>query len=49
METKRIITLGRETGSGGHKIGEMLAEKLGVKCYDKEVAGPRGKGERSLP
>ena len=37
METKRIITLGRETGSGGHKIGEMLAEKLGVKCYDKEL------------
>ena len=32
-----IITIGRQSGSGGKKIGEMLAEKLGVKCYDKEL------------
>ena len=43
METKRIITLGRETGSGGHKIGEMLAAKLGVKCYDKELLAAAAK------
>lgn len=34
---KLIITLGRQTGSGGRKIGKILAEKLGVKCYDKEL------------
>lgn len=38
MENKNIIiTIGRECGSGGRKIGQMLAERLGVKCYDKEL------------
>ncbi|MDO4163463.1 MAG: MFS transporter [Bacteroides sp.] len=32
-----IITISREYGSGGHRIGEILAEKLGVKLYDKEL------------
>ena len=31
-----IITIGREYGSGGHAIGEMLAEKLGIGFYDAE-------------
>ncbi|MHC1721946.1 MAG: AAA family ATPase [Aminipila sp.] len=31
-----IITIGREYGSGGHDIGEMLSEKLGIVLYDKE-------------
>lgn len=31
-----IITIGREYGSNGHKIGELVAEKLGIKLYDKE-------------
>lgn len=30
-----IITIGREFGSYGHVIGRKLAEKLGVKYYDK--------------
>ena len=30
-----VITLSREYGSGGHEVGEKLAEKLGVKLYDK--------------
>lgn len=34
---KTIITIGREKGSGGHYIGDLLAQKLGVKCYDKEL------------
>lgn len=34
---KYIITIGREYGSGGKEIGIKLAEKLGVKCYDKEL------------
>ncbi len=32
-----IITISRETGSGGHTIGKMLAEKLGYDFYDKEL------------
>lgn len=31
-----IITIAREFGSGGHALGEMLAQKLGLKLYDKE-------------
>lgn len=31
-----IITIGREFGSGGHDIGEMLAKKLNLAFYDKE-------------
>ncbi len=35
--TKRcIITIGREYGSGGRIIGEMLAEKLGIAFYDRK-------------
>ncbi|QIB70573.1 cytidylate kinase-like family protein [Aminipila butyrica] len=36
-----IITIGREYGSGGHDIGEKLAEKLGVELYDKEYLAER--------
>lgn len=34
---KNIITLGRQFGSGGAEIGRALAEKIGAKCYDKEI------------
>lgn len=34
---KTIITISRETGSGGHTIGMMLAERLGFKLYDEEI------------
>ena len=37
MSGNRIITIGREFGSGGKLIGMKLAERLGVKCYDKEL------------
>ncbi|MCH5299553.1 MAG: cytidylate kinase-like family protein [Ruminococcus sp.] len=37
MACKHIITIGRQFGSGGREIGEALAEKLGIKCYDKEL------------
>ena len=33
----RIVTIGREFGSGGRLIGQKLAERMGVKCYDKEL------------
>ncbi|WP_029232183.1 AAA family ATPase [Butyrivibrio sp. VCB2006] len=32
-----IITIGRQFGSGGREIGEMLAKNYGIKCYDKEL------------
>ena len=37
MNENTVITIGREFGSGGHDIGMKLAEKLGIKCYDKEL------------
>lgn len=37
MDERTVITIGREFGSGGHEIGQKLAERLGIKCYDKEL------------
>lgn len=37
MKHPLIITIGREYGSGGHQIGEALAEKLGIAFYDKRI------------
>ena len=33
----RIITIGRQCGSGGHTIGRLLAQRLGLAFYDKEI------------
>ena len=33
----RIITIGREFGSGGREFGRRLAEELGIEYYDKEI------------
>ena len=33
----RIITISRQYGSGGRTIGRMVAEKLGIPCYDQEI------------
>lgn len=35
-DKKIIITIAREYGSGGRYIGKLVAEKLGIKLYDKE-------------
>lgn len=32
-----IVTIGRQFGSNGRIIGQEVAKKLGVKCYDKEL------------
>ena len=37
--TKRIITISREFGSGGRFIGEEVAKKLGIACYEKNIIG----------
>ena len=33
----RIITIGREFGSGGRELGRRLSEELGIVYYDKEI------------
>lgn len=32
-----IITIARQYGSGGRTVGEMLAKKLGIAYYDKDI------------
>jgi len=34
---KRIITISREFGSGGRVIGKMVAEKMGIAFYDRDI------------
>lgn len=34
---KIVVTIGREFGSGGHDVGEKLAERLGIKFYDQKI------------
>lgn len=34
---KKIITIGREFGSGGRELGRKLAENLGIAYYDREI------------
>ena len=34
---KKIITISREFGSGGRTIGRMVAQRLGIPFYDKEL------------
>lgn len=35
--SNRIITIGREFGSGGREFGKRLAEELGIAYYDREI------------
>lgn len=35
--SNRIITISREFGSGGRTVGKLVAEKLGIPCYDHEI------------
>lgn len=34
---KTVITIARSYGSGGRTLGKLLAEKLGINCYDREI------------
>ena len=34
---KKIITISREFGSGGRTVGRIIAERLGIPFYDKEL------------
>lgn len=37
MAKIKVVTIGRHYCSGGSDIGKMVAERLGVKCYDREI------------
>lgn len=37
MTDHTIITIGRQFGSGGHEIGNRLAERLNIPLYDKNL------------
>ncbi len=37
VSVKTIITIGRQTGSGGKEVGRIVAEKLGIPYYDSEI------------
>lgn len=37
MGNNYVITIGRSYGSGGRTMGKMLAEELGIDCYDLEL------------
>ena len=37
MAANTVVTIARQYGSGGREIGLRVAEKLKVKCYDKEL------------
>ena len=37
IQLNKIITIGREFGSGGREIGKRLADMLGYAYYDKEI------------
>ena len=33
----KIYTIGREFGSAGYEVGKLLADRLQIKLYDKEL------------
>ena len=37
MKDNFVITISREYGSGGRDIGRLVAQKLGIPVYDKEI------------
>ena len=53
MKKNRVVTIGREFGSGGHEIGNLLATRLDVPLYDNNlvrmVADPLAIPEETAP
>lgn len=43
FDDKFLVVIGREYGSGGHRIGKMLADSLGVSFYDKSLLSAAAK------
>lgn len=41
--SRRIITIGRQFGAGGRSVGKLVANKLGIDFYDKELIAEAAK------
>jgi cytidylate kinase len=39
-----VIAIGRQHGSAGREIARALAERYGIKCYDKEIVDEAAEG-----
>ena len=37
LPEKYVITIGRTFGSGGRALGRLIADKLGIAFYDKQL------------
>ena len=37
MAKIKVVTIGRRFCTGGSEIGKMVAQRLGVNCYDREL------------
>jgi cytidylate kinase len=46
---KKVITIGRQFGSAGHDIGELVAKELGYSFYDKELVELAAKNSNISP
>ena len=44
---RKIITIGREFGSGGRELGRCLSEQLQIAYYDREIVTEIAKRTRS--
>ena len=44
MEKNYTICIGRQYGSGGREVGELVAKKLGITCYDKLLIQEAARG-----
>lgn len=42
---KLILTVGRQSASGGHEIGKKIAGRLGIAFYDKKVLMEMARGD----
>ena len=43
MTTNSVITIGRQFGSGGRQVGELLAKRLNIPYYDKQLLAEASK------
>ena len=43
MTTNSVITIGRQFGSGGRQVGELLAKRLNIPYYDKQLLSEASK------
>ena len=48
MDSKIVITISREYGSGGHDIGERIARELQIPFYDRDYVAENARQELVL-